>query len=238
MTVILSRPGSAPSAVATSTRLLEQRHKRVVALGDSLVYGYGDPEGGGWVERLRRRWLNPETPGPVLYNLGVRGDCVQRVGQRLSHEFSRRGELRNRLPDVVILSVGVNDSARVGKPQGRPHTELANFQHHLNALLDQAQELSPVLFVGMVPIAPERMPFSEVLYYSHQDQGHYRDVTAAACHHRQIPYLDVLDLWLGRGESWWRSRLSSDGLHPNGAGYQSLLIDVTQWAPFQALVAP
>ena len=30
---------------------------RIVALGDRLVYGYGDLVGGGWVERLRRQWM-------------------------------------------------------------------------------------------------------------------------------------------------------------------------------------
>jgi lysophospholipase L1-like esterase len=210
--------------------------KRIVAVGDSLIYGYGDPEGGGWVERLRRRWLQPETPGHALYNLGVRGDCVQRVSQRLHHEFSNRGELRNRTPDQVILSVGVNDSARVGKPDGRPYTDPEAFQRHMATLLDQAQALGPVLFVGMVPVAPERMPFAEVLFYDPAHQRRYRDLTAQACGDRRIPYLDVLDLWLGRGEGWWRSRLSSDGLHPNVAGYEALLADITNWSAFQALL--
>ncbi|MDA0866715.1 MAG: GDSL-type esterase/lipase family protein, partial [Cyanobacteria bacterium] len=105
-----------PIADVTHSPLLASKPKRIVAVGDSLVYGYGDPEGGGWVERLRRRWLQPETPGHAVYNLGVRGDGVKLVAQRLDSEFRYRGELRNRLPDVVMLSVGVNDSARVGKP--------------------------------------------------------------------------------------------------------------------------
>ncbi|MEB3269884.1 MAG: GDSL-type esterase/lipase family protein [Leptolyngbya sp.] len=221
---------------ASSASITAVHHKRIVAIGDSLIYGYGDPEGGGWVERLRRRWLQPETPGHALYNLGVRGDCVQRVAQRLGQEFSNRGELRNRLPDAVVLSVGVNDSARVGKPDGRSYTDLDQFATHMGALLDQARSLGPVVFIGMVPIIPEQMPFAEILFYSHGDQQRYRDVTRAACQQRQIPYLDVLDLWLSRGDAWWRSRLCSDGLHPNVAGYRSLLADITAWSAFQSLL--
>ncbi len=210
--------------------------KRIVAIGDSLVYGYGDPEGGGWVERLRRRWLQPETPGHAIYNLGVRGDGVRLVSRRLDSEFRYRGELRNRLPDVVMLSVGVNDSARVGKPDGRPYTSEADFQAEMAALLDQAQGLGPVLFVGMTPVWAEHMPFAEVLYYSHHDQYRYKEMTRRACQQRQIPYLDVFDLWLGRGEIWWRSRLSGDGLHPNVLGYRSLVEDISQWSAFHSLV--
>jgi lysophospholipase L1-like esterase len=209
-----------------------QPTKRIIAIGDSLVYGYGDPEGGGWVERLRRQWMCPSVAGHTVYNLGVRGDGVQRVARRLEQEFRYRGELRNQVPDLILLSVGVNDSARVGKPTGRHYTDIPHFQQQMENLLDQARSLCPVLFIGMVPVAAERMPFSEVLYYSHADQHCYKEITRLACQQRQIPYLDIWDLWLSRGESWWRSRLSGDGLHPNVIGYQALLADVTAWHPF------
>ncbi len=92
----------------TPSQLLNQTLPlKIVALGDSLVYGYGDPDGGGWVERLHRQWLSPESAGHVLYNLGIRGNGVAEVGQRLEQEWSLRGELRNRQPDLIILSVGV-----------------------------------------------------------------------------------------------------------------------------------
>ena len=87
---------------------------KVIALGDSLVYGFGDPVGGGWVERLRRYWM--ETDDHILYNLGIRGDRVAQVSERLEQEFRYRGEIRNRVPDLILLSVGVNDTTRLGRP--------------------------------------------------------------------------------------------------------------------------
>jgi lysophospholipase L1-like esterase len=214
----------------------QQSEKRIVVMGDSVVYGYGDPEGGGWVERLRRRWLRPEMVGHAIYNLGVRGDNVQRVSQRLVQEFQTRGEFRNRVPDGLVLAVGMNDSARVGKPLGRPCTAMADFEAQINDLLEVAKTLCPTVFIGMTPVLEEEMPFAEILYYNHADQFLYKEVTRQACQRHAIPYLDILDVWLGRGETWWRSRLSSDGLHPNSLGYQALLQDVTFWEPFQALL--
>ncbi|NJO42766.1 MAG: G-D-S-L family lipolytic protein [Cyanobacteria bacterium CRU_2_1] len=204
---------------------------RIVALGDSLIYGFGDPEGGGWVERLRRRWMVAGHDGHVLYNLGVRGDRVQQVAQRLEHEFRHRGELRHRVPDGIILSVGVNDSAHLGRPDGRNFTEFTEFQHNLNILLDQAQQLCQVFFVGMTPVDESQMPFSDCLYYTHADQYRYKEATRLACSERQIPYLDIFEQWLARGDQWWRSRLSPDGLHPNSTGYAALLQDFLQWEP-------
>jgi len=229
---------------------------KLVALGDSLVYGFGDPEGGGWVERLRRRWMSPDSPGHVLYNLGIRGDGVRQVAQRLEQEFRHRGEIRNSVPDAIILSVGINDSARLGHPNGRHFTQFETFQTELANLLDQCiamqqsrQCLSvgqtsptpllyPILFVGMVPVDPAKMPFLNSFYFNHADQYRYKEATRLACEARQIPYLDIFDLWLRRGAEWSRQQLCADGLHPNVAGYQTLLQDVLNWEPFTQLAAP
>lgn len=202
---------------------------RIVALGDSLIYGFGDPEGGGWVERLRRYWMTPESPSHALYSLGVRGDRVRQVERRLENEFRYRGELRHRVPDIIILSVGLNDSARLGRPDGKNFTDFGEFQTDVETLLDQAQQLCPVLFVGMTPVNEQKMPFSNCLYYNHADQFRYKEFTRLACQTRQIPYLDIFDLWLGRGTAWWQARLTQDGLHPNSSGYASLLEDFLQW---------
>ncbi len=186
------------NSVSKSLPKAKSQPLKVIALGDSLVYGYGDPEGGGWVERLRRCWMYSGDTGHVLYNLGVRGDRVRQVANRLEIEFRHRGELRNRVPDVLILSVGVNDSARIGRPDGRNYTELDIFQKDIAILLDLAQSLCPVIFVGMVPVDEFQMPFLDTFYYNLADQFRYKEATKEACLSRQIPYLDIFDLWMER----------------------------------------
>lgn len=223
---------------APAVELLHQAHRhplKLVVLGDSIVYGYGDPEGGGWVERLRRRWMQPGSPGHIIYNLGIRGDGVKQVAQRLENEFRHRGELRNSVPDAIILSVGVNDSARLRHKEGRHFTDLEVFKSELTSLLDRSQMLCPVLFVGMVPVDETKMPFLDCLYYTHADQYSYKEATRIACEVRHIPYLDIFDLWRSRGGSWWRSQIWEDGLHPNVNGYKVLLQDVLNWEPLAQL---
>ncbi len=208
-----------------------QRHPlKIVALGDSLIYGFGDPLGGGWVERLRRQWMmESETTGHVLYNLGIRGNRVAQVSDRLENEFRQRGELRHNSPDAILLSVGVNDSARLGRPHGRLFTAKDVFAHQIEELLDQANQLCSVFFIGMVPVDETKMPFMDCFYYNHQDQYLYKEITRLACEARNIPYLDIFDLWTRRGDLWFRSRLCADGLHPNVSGYESLFEDVISW---------
>lgn len=225
---------ASPSRLPQFPQTQSSQPLRVVALGDSLVYGYGDPERGGWVEQLRRWWMASDRDGHVLYNLGIRGDRVQQVIQRLEVEFRHRGELRNRLPDLIILSVGVNDSPRLGRREGRNYTDFDAFQCQLETLLDRASQLCPVLFVGMIPVDEAKMPFLDCLYYTHADQYRYKEAQRQACQQRQIPYLDLFERWTARGDTWRQQRLTSDGLHPNPLGYRDLFEDVLHWEAISA----
>jgi lysophospholipase L1-like esterase len=222
---------------STGSIQLKQPSSRWVVMGDSLVYGFGDPIGGGWVERLRRQWLVPGQDQFVLYNLGVRGDGVRQVELRLEDEFRTRGELRNRVPDLLLLSCGVNDSPRLGRPDGRNFLAIDAFKIELGNLLNRAQQLCPVLFIGTVPVNEAKMPFLNCLYYNHADQYRYKEVTRVACEERGIAYLDLFDRWIERGEAWWLPRLSEDGLHPNSTGYEAILQDVLNWPEIQHRLA-
>jgi lysophospholipase L1-like esterase len=159
---------------------------------------------------------------------------VGQVSERLEQEFRYRGEIRNRVPDLILLSVGVNDTPRLGRPDGKSFTDFELFQTQIIDLLEQAQQLCPILFVGMVPVNEEKMPFLDCLYFNHFDQYRYKEFTKHACQARQIPYLDLFELWQHRGDEWVRSHLGDDGLHPNVAGYKALLDDVLNWHPLQS----
>ena len=233
-TIISSNPSLVSSSPSANSFLAQLESKtqqplRIIAIGDSVVYGYGDYVGGGWVERLRRQWMLPGNKERVLYNLGVRGDRISDVYHRLELEFGRRGELRNKVPDVILLSVGTNDSPRLGKSGGRLFTEFADFQQQIADLLDLGSSLAPVLFVGMTPVIEAKMPFLDCLYYNHLDQYRYKEATLQACQERNIPYLDIFDLWLSRGDAWLQEQYSDDGLHPNVRGYENLLNDILGW---------
>jgi lysophospholipase L1-like esterase len=198
---------------------------KVIALGDSFIYGYGDNLGGGWVERLKRQWMND---GPVLYNLGVRGDRTKDALLRLEQEYSVRGELRNQFPELIILSVGLNDTPRLGKPNGKPYTNQEDFQKNIQTLLEVASRLCQVVFVGMVPVDESKMPFAGCLYYNHLDQSVYSEITKQACLERDIPYLDLF-------RNSPTIELSNDGLHPNPAGHIKILEQVCNWEPIKQL---
>ena len=200
--------------------------KKLVALGDSGVFGWGDPLEGGWCERLRRHWM--DLPGgPVLYNLGVRGDGLERLAARLATEVGRRGELRRQQPQGILLGIGLNDTARVGRADGRPQLDADGFLFGLQQLLQQARAIAPVHVVGLTPVDEAAMPYAEVLWYSLADIRRYEGLLEEACLEANVPFLPLLEGLLADPD--WPQWLSSDGLHLNSDGHRQVYERVRAW---------
>jgi lysophospholipase L1-like esterase len=200
--------------------------RKLVVLGDSGVYGWGDPDQGGWCERLRRHWM--ATPGgPVLYNLGVRGDGLERLAARLGGEVLGRGELRRQRPQGILLSVGLNDCARVGRPDGRHQLDPEAFLFGFTQLLRQAVALAPTLVLGLTPVDDGAMPFAQVLWYHLQTVRAYEGLLEEACLEVDVPFLPLLESLLA--DSRWLALLEADGLHLNTAGHGAVYQRVHSW---------
>lgn len=200
--------------------------RKLAVIGDSGVFGWGDPEEGGWCERLRRHWMALPA-GPVVYNLGVRGDGLERVAARLTAEVGVRGELRRQVPQGILLAVGLNDAARIGRPDGRPQLAPEAFLFGLQQLLSQAQALAPVFVLGLTPVQEDTMPWAEVLWYGLADVQRYEGLLEEACMEADVPFLPMLHPFLEQPH--WSDWLAEDGLHCNSEGHRFLFERVRRW---------
>lgn len=200
--------------------------RKLIVLGDSGVYGWGDPEEGGWCERLRRHWMGLPA-APVLYPLGVRGDGLERVAARWRQEVSCRGELRRQLPQGVLLSLGLNDSARVGRADGRPQLDADGFLFGLQQLIGQIRPLAPVLVLGLTPVDEQAMPFADVLWYGLEQVRHYEGLLEEACLEADVPFLPLLNSLLD--DPAWPGWLGTDGVHLNSDGHRQVYERVRHW---------
>jgi lysophospholipase L1-like esterase len=205
--------------------------KKLAVVGDSGVFGWGDAEEGGWCERLRRHWMGLPG-GPVLYNLGVRGDGLERVAARLHAEVNARGELRRQIPQGILLAVGLNDTARVGRPDGRPQLAPEAFLFGLQQLLREARALAPLFVLGLTPVQEEAMPVAEVLWYSLADVRTYEGLLEEACIEADVPFLPIVETFLEQPR--WPQWLAMDGLHCNSEGHHHLFERVRRWPALNA----
>ena len=207
------------------------RPKQLVVIGDSGVLGWGDRLAGGWCERLRLRWMQmPEAP--VVYPLGVRGDGLERVNARWRTEWACRGELRRKVPDAVLISVGLNDTARVGSHDGRQQLTPDAFIFGLSQLLDEIRQSASVMVMGMTAVDEHVMPYAECLWYSNKDIEAMEAAAAEACRDIDIPFLSLHSDMLA--ESDWLSWMEPDGIHLNSDGHGWIERKISAWPALMA----
>ena len=164
--------------------------RQLTVIGDSGVYGWGDRDGGGWCERLRRSWM--QTPdAPVVYPLGVRGDGLENVAQRWEQEWKVRGELRRQTPGGLLLAVGLNDSAKVGRRDGRPLLSVEAYRFGVEQLIRAMRPHTQVMVLGLTPVDEQPMPFADCLWYDNAAITVYESQLEEACLEADVPFLPL-----------------------------------------------
>tara|TARA_Y100001968_G_scaffold292692_1_gene298078 strand:+ start:6537 stop:7181 length:645 start_codon:yes stop_codon:yes gene_type:complete len=199
--------------------------RQLIVIGDSSVYGWGDKEG-GWCERLRRHWMNiPERP--IIYPLGIRGDGLEKVAKRWKHEWEGRGEMRRKVPDGLLLTIGLNDTANIGRQDGRPQLSADAFQFGLERLLSEIKRNTYVMVMGLTPVKESAMPFSECLWYSNKSCSIYEREIEQTCIDLDIPFLPTHRMMLK--EPSWVNWIEPDGIHLNTNGHHWIFDKLIHW---------
>ncbi len=170
---------------------------RILALGDSLTYGYLVPV--GYLPVLTGRL---QTARPHLrvenFNHGVCGECAHEGLRRLPALLAR---LR---PTAVLLQFGLNDCFSA--------VPLRRFERALEELVETTRKANaaPVL----VPPPPLREAAFE------EEFRPYRALFAELAARLAVPVVPTADFWRARSpdEALWLA----DGVHPSEAGYRRL----------------
>ena len=200
--------------------------KKLIIIGDSSVYGWGDRESGGWSERIKSNWL--KLPGgPIVYPLGIRGDGLEKVAQRWEKDWECRGELRRKVPEGILLSVGLNDTARVGRPNGRAQLTAEAFRFGMLQMLKEMKQKTNILVLGLTPIDEQAMPFADCLWYSNEAVSIYESQIEEACLETDIPFLPLHKAMTN--QPYWLSWIEPDGIHLNHEGHNWIYEKVIKW---------
>ena len=200
--------------------------RQLTVIGDSGVYGWGDRESGGWCERLRRSWM--QTPeAPVVYALGVRGDGLENVAQRWEQEWKARGELRRQTPGGLLLSVGLNDSAKVGRRDGRSLLSADAYRFGVEQLIRAMAPQTQVMVLGLTPVDEHPMPFADCLWYDHAAISIYEAQLEEACLEADVPFLPLHQPM--QQEPGWLGWIEPDGIHLNADGHHWIHQRLMHW---------
>ncbi len=176
----------------------------IVALGDSLVHGYGLAPEEGLVPQLQR-WLDATGLAVTLVNAGVSGDTS--AGGR-----ARAGWVLDGGADGLILALGGNDALRGIDPEVT--------RQNLDAILAEAgRRGTEVLLVGI------RAPGNFGPEYA---EAFNRIFPELAARHGVTLHPDLLAPLTGRADraETLRRHFQPDALHPNAAGVALIVEDI------------
>ncbi|KGG12560.1 MULTISPECIES: GDSL-type esterase/lipase family protein [Prochlorococcus] len=205
---------------------MDKAPKQLIVIGDSSAYGWGDVIQGGWCERLRRNWMKIEG-APIIYPLGIRGDGLEKVAKRWRSEWQCRGELRRNLPDALLLTIGINDTAKIGRKDGRPQLSSDAFKFGLGSLLREMSKEANVMVMGLTAVKESEMPFAKCLWYSNHACALYERQIEKSCLDFDIPFLPIHQAMLN--EPLWETWLHSDGIHLNPLGHEWVYKKILNW---------
>ncbi len=167
---------------------------RIVALGDSLVHGYGLEQGDGFVPQLQA-WLEMQGEAVTVINAGVSGDTSAGGQARLAWSLGDGA-------DALIVVLGGNDLLRGFDP--------AATEANLDSLVAQARALGlPVLLAGM------RAPGNYGAEYKARFDGLYARI---AERHGALLYPYFLEGVDGDPTFW-----QDDAIHPNALGVDEIV---------------
>lgn len=176
----------------------EAAPKRILALGDSLVHGYGLPDAEIFPVQLEKV-LNDKGVAAEVINAGVSGDTSAGGLARLDWALGDPAAP----PDLVIVELGANDALRALDP--------AATEANLDAILTRLDEKGiPALLAGMYAppnLGPDYGAAFNALYPRLAEK-------------HQVPFYPFfLD-----GVAAEPRLNQADGMHPNGAGV-AIIVD-------------
>ena len=178
-----------------------ERPIRILAFGDSLTQGYGVPPGDDFPDVLEHA-LKAKGLNVSVINAGVSGDTSAGGLARLDWSL----EDANNPPDAAILELGANDGLR-----GLPVDDMAK---NLDTILARFKARGiPVLLAGM------KAPRNYGDAYAKQFDAVYPQL---ARKYGVLLYPFFLD-----GVALNTNLIQADGLHPNPAGVEVIVRNMT-----------
>ncbi|MFA6073566.1 MAG: GDSL-type esterase/lipase family protein [Candidatus Woesearchaeota archaeon] len=189
---------------------------RICIWGSSIAKGAGDPFRGGWVERLRNDF-DKNMNDVSVYNLGISGNTSDLLVKRFNVEYDAR------LPSIVIIGIGLNDSAFFGK-RTKPWVNLTKYEKNLYKLYNKAKKKSKVIFVTLTPVDESKtmpIPWREELYYSNDMISKYNEKLKLFCEKNSVSIINL--------EGLLTKKDMMDGLHPNSEGHRKIYVIVKKF---------
>ncbi|MEH7179903.1 GDSL-type esterase/lipase family protein [Neobacillus vireti] len=191
----------------------------LVALGDSITHGVGDPAKKGYIEGLKVLLEDVQNTPVKVSNFAIPRYSTDKVLEQLQDK-KINAQITN--ANYIILYIGTNDFRKSANHQFNPldvkkvNEGKINFTTNLNKILEIVRKdnsVAPIFVLGLYQPYIEYSNRQEILS-TIEDWNN--EIVQVAGHFDRTYFVSTLDLFQDKPKSTY----FSDSLHPNPAGYK------------------
>ena len=200
-----------------SEPVLKMKEKVICVFGASTTWGAWDLDKAGWVNRLRLyidKGNLEDKHYICVYNLGVDGNTSGDILKRVE------SECKSRNPDLIIFSLGGNDS--VCDLNKNPRVPIEKFEKNVLELISISKKFSKnIFFVGLYGFDESKtMPveWDKSLFCINEIVEKYDEALRKVTKTENVFYVDVSNLF--------DKTDFEDGIHLDSGGHEKLFNEV------------
>lgn len=191
----------------------------LVALGDSITHGIGDPAKKGYIEGVKVKLEDKHNTPVKVSNFAIPRYSTDKVLEQLKDE---KINAKIKKANYIILYIGTNDFRKSANLQFNPldvkkiNEGKVIYTTNLNKILENIRMENPVAPIFVLGLY---QPYVE--YSNHQEilstiKDWNEGIANVVGNFERTYYVATLDLFQDKPKSTY----FSDSLHPNPAGYQ------------------
>ncbi len=124
--------------------------------------------------------------------------------------------LKNEKTHAIIFSIGINDSRKIN---GNSAVSPDKFRKNIAELIKRAKRHpSTIIFIGLPPIYPDFVQWSETETYNIKDIQKYKDIIKSVCEENKVHFVEIFD----ELKKLNYPELLQDELHYNTKGHKKI----------------
>lgn len=192
----------------------------VICLGDSITAGALDDVGGGWVNRLKREYMDRFVAGRggdvSVFNCGMGGETTVGLSARFAAEVGSRLVPDDR--NIVLLAYGMNDLA--ARPD-RERVAVSDYRERLSRAIAWTRARGArAALINITPIAEalDGVPTASGSVRSRAAITDYNRALAALAADEGVALIDAHAAL----QPDPAPLLTADGVHPNARGHEAI----------------
>ncbi len=186
-------------------------NKNYIIVGDSLTYGIGDYDNGGWASLFKKDIVSKDD-SKVCSNYvhiaafpGATSTIILNKIDSIYQAFKN-----DEFDNVVILSIGVNDTQEFN---GSNKTSLEDYRKNIESIIKYVTKEAELIIVGLARIeSDDKFYWKPSKFYSNEILNRYDSELENICQENNIKYIKTRDI-LDKSDY-------IDGLHPNQVGHR------------------